>query len=307
MAKIFNISTDMLLTDIDGDNDIQSDYEYQEKNKLRRVLTVILIVLAIIIILFSAGMLAAKQSKDDKTPIEESTESSSFESNDTAPAATESSTAIENTSTFTPDTTTPLITTAKLPPETESHKETTVAPETTSPPVTTKKDTSKPKLDLFAYCRDFAIEIGNLHGDYTIYQQESTKYGGYENEYFSISYWADSDMVEFCLHCPLSDTLSHNFYLRMRGGYNHKYEYVSSKYYRDTGVSLREAKGYIDPKVFYDGYPISCDKYIGSSDGQTDFMEQTRVGMCDLIRLLKQFVKVEKMECKFSDFEFKNF
>ncbi len=172
------------------------------------------------------------------------------------------------------------------------------------------EDTTAPVaevIDLFAYCKDFAIARGSLSGDYCIYQQPATTYGGYEDEYFSISYWADSDMVEFCLHCPLSDTQSHNFYLRMRGGFDGTYEYASSKYYRDTGESFRFAMGHIDPAVFYDGYPISCDQYDGSPDGQTDFMEQSRVGICDLIRCLEEFVTVENMMCEFSDFGFVNF
>lgn len=163
------------------------------------------------------------------------------------------------------------------------------------------------QFDLFSYCKDFAIEIGTLNGDYCIYQQPATKYGGYNDEYFSISYWGDSNRVEFCLHCPLDETLSVNFYLRMRGGYNNKYEYLSSKYFRDTGESLRSATGYIDPAVFSGSYPISCDKYEGSFDGQNEFMEESRVGICDLIRCLKEFVEVENMECDFSDFDFVNF
>ena len=166
---------------------------------------------------------------------------------------------------------------------------------------------SEATFDLFSYCKNFAIEKGDLNGDYCIYQQPATKYGGYNNEYFSISYWSDSNMVEFCLHCPLDETLSHNFYLRMRGGYNKKYEFLSSKYFRDTGESLREATGYIDPAVFSDSYPISCDEYYGSFEGQDQFMEESRVGICDLIKLLKEFVRVENMECDFSDFGFKNF
>ncbi len=162
-------------------------------------------------------------------------------------------------------------------------------------------------FDLFTYCKDFAIQIGVLNGDYCIYQQPSSKYGGYDGEYFSISYWADSNMVEFCLHCPLDEATSHNFYLRMRGGYNGKYEYTSSKYYRDTGESFRYATGYIDPSIFYDGYPIGCDVYEGDIDGQDQFMEDSRVGICDLIRCLKQFTAVENMDCDFSDFEFVNF
>ena len=171
----------------------------------------------------------------------------------------------------------------------------------------TTSDNSEAPFDLFSYCRDFAIEKGELNGDYCIYQQPAAKYGGYSNEYFSISYWSDSDMVEFCLHCPLDQTLSHNFYIRMRGGYNKKYEYLSSKYFRDTGESLRAATGYIDPAVFSDGYPISCDEYYGSFEGQNQFMEDTRVGICDLIKLLKEFVTVENMECDFSDFDFIHF
>lgn len=171
----------------------------------------------------------------------------------------------------------------------------------------TTSDNSEAPFDLFSYCRDFAIEKGELNGDYCIYQQPAAKYGGYNNEYFSISYWSDSDMVEFCLHCPLDQTLSHNFYIRMRGGYNKKYEYLSSKYFRDTGESLRAATGYIDPAVFSDGYPISCDEYYGSFEGQNQFMEDTRVGICDLIKLLKEFVTVENMECDFSDFDFIHF
>ncbi len=162
-------------------------------------------------------------------------------------------------------------------------------------------------FDLFTYCKAFAIEIGELNGDYCTYQQPATNYGGYEDEYFSITYWNDSDRVEFCLHCPLSETQSHNFYLTMRGGSNGKYEYSSSKYYRDTGESFRYACGDIDPAVFSDSYPISCDDYKGSLDGQDEFMEQTRVGICDLIDCLKNFVTEEDMECDFSDFGFVNF
>lgn len=162
-------------------------------------------------------------------------------------------------------------------------------------------------FDLFSYCKSYAIKIGKLNGDVCMYQQPASRYGGYNNEYFSISYWGDSDMVEFCLHCPLDDTLSINFYLRMRGGYDGKYEYLSSKYYRDNGQSLRSTTGMIDPSVFSDSYPLSCDLYEGSASGRDEFMEESRVGMCDLIRLLKNFVATEGMECDFSAFDFVNF
>ena len=93
----------------------------------------------------------------------------------------------------------------------------------------------------------------------------------------------------------------------IENGYNKKYEYLTSRYYRDNGESVRSATGYIDPAVFSDNYPLSCDKYEGSADGQNDFMEESRVGICDLIHCLKKFVEVENMECDFSAFDFANF
>ena len=174
-----------------------------------------------------------------------------------------------------------------------------------SPATTVPKDV--PDFDLFSFCKDFAIQKGRLNGDYCIYQQPATRYGGYKDEYFSISYWGDSNKVEFSLHCPLSETLSINFYLRMRGGYDGKYEYASSKYYRENGESLRFASGIIDPAVFSAEYPLSCDTYEGSFEGQDQFMEESRVGMCDLIRCLKGFVEAENMECGFAAFDFVNF
>lgn len=174
-----------------------------------------------------------------------------------------------------------------------------------SPATTVPKDV--PDFDLFSFCKDFAIKKGRLNGDYCIYQQPATRYGGYKDEYFSISYWGDSNKVEFSLHCPLSETLSINFYLSMRGGYDGKYEYASSKYYRENGESLRFASGIIDPAVFSAEYPLSCDTYEGSFEGQDQFMEESRVGMCDLIRCLKGFVEAENMECGFAAFDFVNF
>lgn len=179
--------------------------------------------------------------------------------------------------------------------------------QTSTKPSESKAPVVNEKIDLFEYCKEFAIDKGNVNGDYCIYQQPATLYGGYQDEYFSISYWGDSDMVEFCLHCPLTETQSINFYLRMRGGYNHKYEYLTSKYYRDDGSSIRSASGYIDPKVFSNNYPLNCKEYYGDANGQTEFMEESRVGICDLIKCLKNFVEVENMECDFSAFEFANF
>lgn len=255
LAKIFNISSDMLLGSSDSTNISQDMTPADKAPKKKRKTGLILTIIVAFIILIGAVILAAFLSGNY------------FETSDSDKTTNNNHSNVDNETSASIDV----------------------------------------QFDLFSYCKNFAIIKGTLNGDYCIYQQPATKYGGYDNEYFSISYWADSDMVEFCLHCPLSETYSHNFYLRMRGGYDKKYEYLSSKYFRDTGESLRSATGYIDPAVFSDNYPISCDKYEGSIDGQNEFMEQSRVGICDLIRCLKEFVKVENMECDFSVFEFVNF
>lgn len=265
LAKIFNISTDILLETSDNVNVSQRSTTENKASNIKRksalifaaaIAAIVIIGIAIAVLLISGGQ-----------PSE----------NGVSGPTSDQSAIISENSTTTPD----------------------------QSEITAGNPDSE--FDLFSCCRDFAIRIGTLNGDYCIYQQPATKYGGYADEYVSISYWSDSDMVEFCLHCPLDETYSHNFYLRMRGGYQKQYEYLSSKYFRDTGESLRSATGYIDPAVFSDRYPISCDEYIGSLDGQDEFMEESRVGICDLIWCLKNFVEVEGMECDFSDFDFVNF
>ncbi len=292
LSKIFNISSDILLGNTEGtgvpQDEVPKDKKPKKGGKLI-ALIVFLVVLAVILCALILVSVLGGGKKPDKAD-EPITTTEPVGRETTAGDVTDGkeTTASGETSDVGADTT-----------EKVTAVTTTKENDTTAPP--------EEPFDLFEYCKEFAIEIGELRGDYTIYQQPSAKYGGYDGEYFSISYWADSDMVEFCLHCPLSETYSHNFYLRMRGGFNGKYEYSSSKYFRDTGDSLRFATGYIDPAVFSTSYPIGCDYYDGSTDGQDQFMEDTRVGICDLIYCLKNFVRVEKMECDFSDFEFLNF
>ncbi len=274
LTKIFHISSDMLLGTADGtviplSEEPEKEPEKEPPKKSSKAPLIIVICLVAVLLICIIGVIVTLPKG---------------ESHDGASKETGSSTTADPA------------------------KPTDIIPTTTAPTSTqTPTDPLVELVDLFALCKRFAIENGHLNGDYCIYQQPATNYGGYDSEYFSITYWSDSDKVEFCLHCPLSETQSHNFYLTMRGGYTGTYEYSSSKYYRDTGESFRYASGYIDPGIFYDGYPIPCDVYEGSFDGQDDFMEQTRVGICDLIRCMKQFVVVEDLDCDFSAFGFKHF
>ena len=310
LTKIFNISSDMLLGN-SSNIEIPQDNTPEEiapatKRKAGWIpavmIAIAVIVGAILFVVFSNGR------ESEKNPPEKESANSSAVQPENSPADSSPNRSPGSTSSeTTPKPSEPAETDNKEP---DNNNANAAVPAGPSEPSGAGGEIGAPvdeEFDLFSYCKNFAIQTGTLNGDYCIYQQPASKYGGYDNEYVSIAYWADSDMVEFCLHCPLSETQSHNFYLRMRGGYNGIYEYVSSKYFRDTGESLRIASGYIDPTVFSDSYPISCDEYQGSADGQTEFMEESRVGICDLIRCLKEFVTIEGMECDFSDFGFVNF
>ncbi|MBR3415149.1 MAG: helix-turn-helix transcriptional regulator [Clostridia bacterium] len=336
LARIFNVSTDEILDNVGGANVPEDDAPAKGKKKVWLILGIaaaaaLIIGIVLTVVLLSGRNKAAPESGAESESASQSdsdatTESSALFETEESEKETESSVLPE---TAEPEKETESIVPAEPEPEPEPDdtpayvapaEDPGYAPENVTPPVTpepvttplyvppeTTKAPEPEPFDLFTYCKDFAISKGRLNGDYCMYQQPATLYGGYEGEYFSISYWGDSNMVEFCLHCPLDETLSINFYLRMRGGYNHKYEYLSSRYFRSNGAPLRSASGYIDPLVFSDSYPLSCDEYVGSFDGQTAFLEESRVGMCDLIHCLKQFVAVENMTCGFSAFEFVNY
>ena len=288
LSRIFGVSSDVILGSADGTGTpVEKTPEPKNKN---RTWIILLSVLAAAAVLAAVGWVVFRNGGPaHSTPIGSEKEPAS-QSIPSQPSASPT-----------------------VAPTTVATTKPTSAPTTkpTSTPTAKPTATSTPhgsgQFDLFTYCKNFAIQKGELNGDYCIYQQPATQYGGYKDEYFSISYWGDSNMVEFCLHCPLDETFSINFYLRMRGGYNGTYEYLSSRYYRKDGKSLRSATGHIDPSVFSDRYPLPCEEYIGSADGQNEFMEESRVGVCDLIRCLKNFVEKENMECNFSDFGFKNF
>lgn len=293
LAKIFNVSTDAILDNVGVDSPPPADPPVKKK---RINLPFILIVVAT---LAAAGIILTVILTNGGTA-----PSGPEKAETVSPVPTETVPAQAGTSAPTEKTTERP---AEQPTQKATQKPTAKPTEKATAKPTEKATVPAEPFDLFAYCREFAIDIGTLQGDYCIYMQPASRYGGNENEYVSLSYWADSDMVEFCLHCPLNDIVSINFFLRMRGGYDHRYEYLTSRYYRSSGVSIRSAAGYIDPAVFSDRRPLPCDSYEGGADGQDDFMEESRVGICDLIRCLKQFVKAEGMECGFSAFEFKNF
>lgn len=227
LTKIFNVSTDAILGNKDNASAVNCNLPEKaptEKKKTKIGIILVCIVAALCII---GGVIWFAL----------------FKNNDSNKANSDSSSITDNTSASQSKSSTANAATVKAGSKigTTNKADTNSKSESSSAQQTTE---SVREFDIFTYCKDFAIKKGTLNGDYSIYQQPATLYGGNKDEYFSISYWADSNMVEFCLHCPLNDTYSENFYLRMRGGFDKKYEYLSSRYYRDNGESIKSATGY---------------------------------------------------------------
>lgn len=161
--------------------------------------------------------------------------------------------------------------------------------------------------ELYGYLKNFVVNYGRLNGDYCYYSKPADNYGGYAEEDFSLYYWGDTETLEFCLHSVLNDTFSINFYLYIPKNHTGTYEYVSSYYYRDTGEPLYEARGTIVAAEFTKNYPLNCSKYTGSSDKQNWFMEESRIGVCDMLDCLSQFLAVENLVYTFKDLGFTKF
>ncbi len=171
---------------------------------------------------------------------------------------------------------------------------------------TTNNNASKIN-NLYSYLKNFAINNGTVKGDYSYYSQSANNYGGYEDENFNLSYWANSGKVEFCLHSVIDDECSINFYLYIPKTYSGNYNYLTSYYYRDSGESICESSGVIKAGEFTNNHPLNSYNYKGSDDLQDDFLEMSRDGICDLINCLGQFLQKEKTGYTLTELGFKNF
>ena len=161
--------------------------------------------------------------------------------------------------------------------------------------------------DLYGYLKNFVIQNGKTKGDMASYSKSADNYGGYASDDFDLWYWGDTDTVEFCLHTVIDDTYSINVYIRVPKTYTGQYVYISSYYYRATGDAVYEAKGSIDAAEFTSNYPLKCTSYTGPSEDQDWFMELSRQGVCEALKLLKNFTKTEHLDYSFADFGFRKF
>lgn len=279
LAKLFNVSTDQLLSSDGSDIHVSSGPntpKQQQPNKKTQILFVVLCValvaaLATIVLVLIGGN--GLPSNDDGP--------------DTTQASAAGATVSDNVDTT--DSTQASATTASV---TDS---------------TTEGEPFEEEKDIFGYLKDFVIENGTINGDYCYYAKSADNYGGDASKGFSLYYWGDTDKIEFCLHNVIDDTFSINFYLYVPKDGSSNYDYVTSYYYRSNGESLYEARGTIRAEEFTDNYPLNCTYYFGSTDEQNDFMEISRQGICDLIRCLDEFIEVENIKYSFEEFGFLKF
>lgn len=182
-----------------------------------------------------------------------------------------------------------------------------IATGSTTVPTTTEDTQEKFAGSIYDYLKGFVVANGTINGDFCYINNTADAYGGYRSDGFSLYYWGDTDTIEFCLHRVLDDTFSINFYLRVPKKHTGTYEYISSHYYRETGVPLYEATGTIDAGTFTKNYPLTCEEYTGTADQQNAFMETSRKGICELLACLEQFLIVEGLEYSFEDLGFTKF
>lgn len=200
--------------------------------------------------------------------------------------------------------------TTKAPAPSASAKTTTTttATTTTATSKTTTTAPSKKSLDaLYGTLKEWVISHGTVKGDYAYYSRSADTYGGYSSEDFSLYYWGDTDKVEFCLHSVQDEEYSFNFYWYIPQTPNGSYRYVTSYYYRATGVSEYESSGSIRAATFTKNYPLTSDGYTGPADLQNAFMEDSRVGLCDALSCLQQFLQKEDIGYTLADLGFTKF
>lgn len=273
LSKLFNVSTDELLTGIESDlSPVNPSYSRKSRSSKKSIIIVLSVILCISLV-FVVYFLLKYYDDGNPSDVEDTNNvSTNDEKNDSTSDGAQSE--------------------SKDSEESES--------EQSNPDNNIEKD-------IYGYLKDFVVRNGTLNGDYCRITKTADNYGGYASEDFSLYYWGDTDTIEFCLHSVIDDTFSINFYLYVPKTYTGEYEYTSSYYYRDTGEPLYEARGTIEANSFTENYPLKCTKYIGSAEEQNDFMEMSREGICDLITCLEKFIEVEKINYSFEDFGFTSF
>ena len=326
LAKLFNISTDDLLTESSTKASGPNPKPPHNKSSNKKAVVLIVAIVAAVALLILAFALISNRNSDIENNVDEGSDVQVIdtEATDTVNESIDETSGVEDenktthatvevvTEEVTEETTEETIVTEEVESalstvEVETEVSDNSIDETVEVVTEEQIPDEKNMDDLYGYLKSFVVDNGVLNGDYCYYSKSADNYGGYSSERFSLYYWGDTDTVEFCLHSVLDDTYSINFYLYIPKTYTGNYEYKTSYYFRDTGEPLYEARGIIEADKFTKKYPLICTEYFGSTDVQNEFMEMSRQGMCDLLDCLREFTSVENLEYSFSDLGFDKF
>lgn len=161
--------------------------------------------------------------------------------------------------------------------------------------------------ELYTYLKKWVIANGTVNGDYCYVSDDATVYGGPADDSFSLYYWADTGTLEFCLHSVIDDTCSYNTYLYVPSTHTGNYEYLTSYYFRDNGESIYESSGTLIGAEFTENHPLPSSDYYGDPDMRTDFMELSRLSVCNTLDCIGEFLEKENIGCTLSEIGFTAF
>ncbi|MCF0137633.1 MAG: helix-turn-helix transcriptional regulator [Oscillospiraceae bacterium] len=181
-------------------------------------------------------------------------------------------------------------------------------PGETKPPLQTETPAPTPvpadPQKLYDYIKAYVVEKGVVNGDFCCYSNNAELFGGMPEDTFNLFYWGDTDTVDFTYYHSFDDTYAITFYLHIPKTFTGNYEYCASYFYRSNGIAVYESSGTIHAAEFTENYPLQCSEYLGDTANQDDFMELSRLGMCQLLNCLKQFTVLENLDYSFTDFGF---
>lgn len=318
LAKLFNVSTDTLLTDDTPATDSFADelpFAEEAAAPQPKKFLLVPVLAGAAVVLAAVLFLVLKGCAPDKEPQEPNATKAATQT------ATATVTEADGTTTTTTATTTAkasATTTAKaekqngnggnaaVTPVQPQNQAATKAPAKKTTKAPTKAATKPPApKNFYSDLKAFVLKNGQSSGTACFFVRSSNVYGGSAAENFNATYWANNGDLSFCLYCPIDADHVLNIYIYVPQS-GTSYSYVTSYCYQ-SGESITEAHGTIPAGEFTSNYPLPCSSYYGTEADRINFMEISRGGVCDLLSCVRNFLSSEGLGYTMSDIGFKSF
>ena len=310
LAKLFNVSTDTLLTESETDgqeaDDLPLSYETPtpptKKFPLIPVLiaaAIVVIAVVLVLVLRGGGATSPKTPASPANADPVATSKTAAATDAARPTATASLAPTRQGDT--------AVTTKRAAGNGDNTTTPAKKPTTPATPKATQKPTTKPPAakNFYADLKAFVMKNGEVSGDTVYFIRSSDLYGGSASENFDLFYYSDSGKISFCLYCPVDADHVLNIYVDVPSS-GTAYPYLVSYCYQ-SGESITNAEGTIPAGEFTTNYPLPCSYYYGDNASRPTFLETSRQGVCDLLSCVKNFLKAEGLGYSLSDIGFKKF